>query len=278
VGKGRPRSVLTPAVTAVIEKTVNDSLHRPMSQTQLRDKLAQQGAPMSNSTLHRAKKELGIRGTMGTRKPERAFWPCNRKKRLAAVGLRRKWSKAHVRGIIWLDESEALRTSARVFQTPRGRDGKRVREMVPAADKKEEKVRFLVGAGNGEKFFFALPVRRVVRRDSDGRAIYPRGARRRNKGRKAGANAKANAPNRGETWTAARLIRISRPWIGKFKAARGLVIDNAGAHGKFAAYLRARGVNVIAHPPYSPDLNLAEDMIRDLKRDAEQSGLARDNC
>jgi hypothetical protein len=68
-----------------------------------------------------------------------------------------------------------------------------------------------------------------------------------------------------------------RPWLAKLKAARGVVFDNAGPHKKLAEFLSGHGVNVIAHPPHSPDLNLAEDVIRDLKHDAEQDGLPLTN-
>jgi transposase len=205
VSEGRPRSTRTPAAMKALEETVAEHKRKPMTHGALGRLLAKKGVKMAHSTLHAAKKELGIRGTLGARKPERAFWQVNRKKRLAAANERKKWSARFTRGIIWFDESEALRKSARVFQIPREADGTRERPIVPAADPKEEKVRFLVAFGNGHKLFHALPLRRAVKRDAQGRAKYPRGARRR-KAKAEGVNAKLNAPNKGETWTATKLI------------------------------------------------------------------------
>jgi hypothetical protein len=61
VGGGRPRTVVTPEAITEIKKEVADHKRKPLSHQQLRARLAAKHAKMSSSSLHRAKKELGIR-------------------------------------------------------------------------------------------------------------------------------------------------------------------------------------------------------------------------
>lgn len=276
VGGGRPRTVLTPEALETLKQTVKEHGRKPMTHEQLRTKAARKGAKMSSSSLHRGKKMIGIKGKKGQKKPERAFFPVNREKRLTAAEERMKWSKSFVNGIVWIDESEGLRESARVFQVMADANGRYEIPMVPAADTKEEKVRFIIGFGNGNRFFHALPLRRAVKRDATGRAVYPRGKDRR-KPKAAGVNAKLNKANQGETWTGDKLIQVVRRWLPQLKKATGVVLDNASPHIKLRAFLESKGVNVISHPPHSPDLNLAENVIQDLKRDAAVDGLPLTN-
>ena len=276
VGGGRPRTVLTPEALETLKKLVKEHGRKPLTHEQLRTKAARKGAKMSSSSLRRAKKEMGVKGKKAQKKPERAFWQVNREKRLAAAEERKPWTKKFVDGIVWIDESEGLRESARVFQVMADESGHFETPMVPAADTKEEKVRFIIGFGNGCRFFDALPLRRAVKRDATGRAVYPSGKDRR-KPKAAGVNAKLNKANQGETWTGDKLMKVVRKWLPELKKASGVVLDNASPHIKVRAFLKSKNVNVIDHPPHSPDLNLAENVIQDLKRDAAVGGLPLTN-
>jgi hypothetical protein len=274
-GGGREATVLTPAALKAVGDIVDAKKGWPMSHSDLLANLGKKKTTkMSSSSLSRAKAKLSIKGKRAALKPERAFYAVNKVKRLAAARERLPWTVRQLRRVVWIDESESMRTSARIVHVRANEDGKYERPMIPAADSKEEKVRFIIAFGNGLKFFHALPLKRAVRRNADGTAKIPKGARRRKA--KAG-NAKLNQANRGETWTSAKLIAVFRKLVPKLQRAFAVVLDNASVHKKLAEYLKQKGVNVVDHPPYSPDMNPAENVIRDLKHDVSKDGLAMTN-
>ena len=276
-GTGRPRTVRTPEVMQKIAAVVQQHANQPLSHEQLRATVAKKtGVRLSTNVLHHAKKELGIKGKTGRNKPEYAFFPVNRAKRVTAAKRRKRaWTKADRRKLVFMDESCAARRVKRIFQVPRGGDGKWARPIVPKADDKDEKVHFFVVIGYGTTFFKALAVRRPVLKDAQQNTIHRRGRQRRKKGK--ATTKRLNQPNQGQTWTAKRLKTILRPLLPKLKKASGVVLDNASAHKELRAYLERSGVTVFDHPPHSPDLNLAEDYIRDLKNEVMTNKLPRNN-
>lgn len=274
---GRPRTVCTPEVMDAVKKIVHEHRGKPLIAEQLRSLAAKEtGVDISVNMLQHIKKELGIKGKKGMKKPERAYWLVNRRKRLACVRKRAKWNPAMRRRIIWLDESCGSRQMSCWFQQPANKDGTFDRPSYPFANNKEENVHFLCFIGNGVTFFHALAVRRPVNRDKAGKAIYPKGKQRRKAGK--AANRKLNLPNEGETWTAERLKKLMKPHIKTFKDSAGVVLDNASSHKELRAYLEEHGVTVFDHPPHSPDLNLAENFICDIKRAARTDSLPVNNA
>jgi transposase len=274
---GRPRTVRTPEVMETVAAVVRACDNHPLTAEQLRARVTKTtGTFVSPNMLQHAKKELGIKGKKGQPKPERAFWDTNRRKRVKAAKKRiRIWPKAMRRKLVFMDESCAARDMSRFFQVTRGANGKWKRPIVPRVDGKEEKVHFFVAIGNGITLFKPLAVRRPPLRDGAGKARPRKGRQRRKKGKT--ANVRLNRPNAGQTWTAARLKTVLRPHLRRLKASAGVVLDNAGAHKELCAYLKRNGIKVFDQPPYSPDLNLAEDFIRDLKAATVTDQLPLDN-
>lgn len=279
-GSGRPRAARTPAMLAALNKVVDENKSRPMCHAQLQAAVVKEtGMNISRSSLQRAKRECGIKGKKGMGKPERAFYKQTREKRVKVAKERKRWTKAERRNLIFLDESCASRDCRKFFQVKADDDGKFPRPVMPKVDDKEEKVHFVVAIGgtgrNKVKFFKALAVRRPVLKDDEGNTIPRRGRYRRKAGKK--RTKKLNLPNHGQTWTADRLKRTFAPLIEKFKASAGVVFDNASSHKALRTYLEKKGVTVYDHPPNSPDLNLAEDFIRDIKQQAINDQLPSNN-
>ncbi len=259
---GRPLTENTAKKRAVLKKVLKRRKWKPTSNAELRAYSAKAGAVYSERTLRRAKKELGFRGRKGKKKPEAAFWPVNRNKRLDCAKARLKLSMEFLRKVIWIDQSEASRSSyCPTFQQEKGDP----HAHVPTADRKCEKVHFMHAIGNGWKSdFFHLPIRRAVVRGKDGKAIHPTLATgRRTKDPK---NAKLNLPNEGETWSIKTLMPIFKKWIPQLRRASAVVVDNATSHKQIGEMLRKAGVNVLPHSPYSPDMNLSENAHQDIKR------------
>jgi transposase len=263
---GRPRTARTLANTAVVKQVLKEGKWKPMTLGVLRARVAKRGVKLTKRSLRRLKvQDLNIRGKKGVKKPERAFWTVNRDKRLAVAKERLKLSKQFWSGVVWIDQSEKSRaTGATDYQLGQGET-----KFVPEADRKEEKVHFLIGIGNGWKSpFVSLPLRRAVVRDVDGNAIRPTVATGRRTANPA-VNAKKNAANQGETWTYERMKTILSSWLPGLKKATAVVIDNAPSHRQLRGFLESKGVKVLAQSPYSPDLNLVENVHADLKRQAE---------
>lgn len=281
VSPGRPRTARAPEVMEAAKTIAAKNKSTPMTHEAYRVKVVKATkVSMSTSSLARTKRELGVRGKAAMMKPERAFYKINLNKRVACAQKRLRWPVADVKRLVFLDESCGARNMNRIFQICTEADGSRERPIVPYADDKDEKVHFLVAIGCGKIFFFALAVRRAVVRDADGKAKTRKGRLRRKKGKTAtqrAANAQKNKANCGQTWTASRLKRTVRKLLDWLRNSAGVVMDNAPAHKQLREYLEQNDVTVHDHPPYAPDLNLAEDFIRDLKNKARTDSMPSNN-
>lgn len=266
---GRPRTARTPDTMKVLRSVLRQSEWKPTTLAQLRAKMAKRGKLMPLRTLRQAKKDCGYSGRRGKKKPERAFFKVNRDKRVTCAKARLRWTLPQLRRVIWLDQSECSRDGAgAVFQQRKGQG----HAMVPSADKKEEKVHWFLAIGNGWKSeLHTLAVRRATVRDEHGSAVH----RTASTGRRPAdplRNKVLNKPNEGETWTLQRVTAACRRWLPHLRKAFAVVVDNAPAHKGLLQFLRANGVNVADHSPYSPDLNLAENAHRDIKQGPRCAG------
>jgi transposase len=88
----------------------------------------------------------------------------------------------------------------------------------------------------------------------------------------AGKKSKLHFLPKGGSWTAKTLKKHCR---GLFTPGLKVVMDNAGAHGPLKAELMAHGVQVVPHPPWSPDLNPIENLWGTLKQKVQQRGPLR---
>ncbi len=258
---GRPRTSRTPENIAVVKQVLEESKWKPCSLRQLKAKCAKKKVVLPLRTLRQLKREdLDYWGRRGKKKPERAFWKCNRDKRILIAKERLKWTLAQTRRVIWIDQTQCSRDGVGVFQQQPGEE----HASCSVPDNKEEKVYFIVAIGNGFKAFDALPVCRPVKRDASGYAIRPKkGTGRREP---SASNKKLNTANEGEHWTFAKMKALCTKWLPHLKKAWKVVVDNAPAHKQLIPWLRSHGVKVADQAPYSPDHNLSENAHSDIKR------------
>lgn len=123
--------------------------------------------------------------------------------------------------------------------------------------------------------FEHLALRRCVLRDVDNPLNTERQPYR------VGVGPNANRANLGESWNAERLRQIftTPGWLRPLQRATGVVMDNAPAHKKLVEDLKEMyNINIIAHPPSSPDMNVIERMFAVIKdRNAQNVREARNN-
>ena len=85
----------------------------------------------------------------------------------------------------------------------------------------------------------------------------------------AGKKSALNVLKPGETWTAARLVKLIR---GLKQPGVEVVLDGASPHNRLKRELVATGATVLPHPPYSPDLNPIENVWAVVKAKAAAQG------
>lgn len=83
----------------------------------------------------------------------------------------------------------------------------------------------------------------------------------------AGKKSKLHFLAPGETWTAARLAPLIR---NLKRPGLEVVLDGASPHGRLKRELETAGAIVLPHPPYSPDLNLIENIWAYIKAKAAE--------
>jgi transposase len=270
---GRPRTTLTiECLAATDEIAVEHAMNnKALTGVVWRAKLKKRGHNVSARSLREAKNQLGLMTVKARLKPERAYYKVNRDRRVSCARERQKLTADQLRRIIWIDESEGQIQPIREFVVRKPAKGKtREPVFVENVDGKEEKVHFLIAIGNGWKSKFEhLPVRRPVDRDDEGKSIPRTKAR----GRRAKGNAdnkKLNQPNEGKTWNGDTLTPIFEKWLQspKFKSCYGVVLDNARPHSKIRELLEKHHINVLEHPPHSPDMNIIEHVHQTVKQRA----------
>jgi hypothetical protein len=215
---------------------------------------------MSMTTFRDTMKSAGLVNKPTIKKPEGMV--LNARARLLAAKARLRWTNQFSESVIYIDEACGQRDGGRRCTIPQG-----AKRTIVTQPGQGEKVRYLVGIGDGWKSTLEfLAVRRPVLKDKAGKTVsrtLAAGTRRKMGGTAAEkkTNAKKNKPNEGETWTADRIISIMKKprWLDALKNAGGVVLDaQHGFHKKVVEFLAEEGVNVIAHPANSPDMNLVE--------------------
>lgn len=242
-------------------------------------KTASKIAPIKSTSFKKLRKVAHVRSVVARAKPELSVFHAD--KRMEAAKERLAWSLEKVKGIIWIDETCGSRADGGL-QTQVLTDSAEYRQYgarnVPRPDPKCEKVHVLVGAsGIWKSPIEHLAVKKPVERHANGKAKYPTGAARRKFDKNnPGKNKLLNKANEGETWTTERLMKIllGPKWLPHLKKAPGVIIDNAPAHKAVIAALKKKGVNVIDHPPGSPDFNLCEQLHKELKGKYSERTLA----
>ncbi len=154
---GRPRTVRTQKNMRALRQTLVRNEYKPCNLKQLRAKLAKTaGIDFTLRTLRLAKRDLGYTGRRGKKKPERAFFKCNRDKRVEIAKERVKWTDVQLKKVIWIDQSQCSRDGVQIFQQRKGQPYVHC----PVPDNKEEKVHYVVAIVNGWKSKIEmLPVR-----------------------------------------------------------------------------------------------------------------------
>lgn len=238
-------------------------------------------APIKRASHLRLRKKAKVRSVVARPKPELSVFHAG--KRVEAANERLTWDLEKIKGIIWIDETCGSRADGGL-QTQVLTDSPEYQQYgAPSAcvPGQGEKVHALIGAScfwKGPVEHLAL--KKPVQRHANGKAKYPKGAERRKFDKNnPGKNKKLNMPNEGETWTGERLqkILLGPMWLPHLKEATGVIIDNAPAHKAVIAALKKEGVNVIDHPPGSPDFNLCEQLHKALKGKYTETTLAAMN-
>lgn len=269
-GSGRPATLNTAANQRVLQQVQRQHKHNTLTRQQFRAKVIvsrKRGSKakaelrgMSDTTFRRTMQAAALSSKKTIKKP--IGMVLKSKERLSEAKKRLRWTKEFANGIIYMDQSCGQRAGGTHCVVSEGQD----RTIVTHPDGKDEKVHFLVGIGNGWKSpFEALNLRPAVLKDANGNTVRRTLATGRVKKGKTpaerSANAKRNTANQGETWTADKIISIlrKRNWLPALKRATGVVLDaQHGFHKKVCEFLVEQGVNVIEHPPHSPDMNLVE--------------------
>ena len=75
-----------------------------------------------------------------------------------------------------------------------------------------------------------------------------------------------------ETWTGDRVQEVFEDMFAQKTLKRGhtVLMDNPNTHNKAKKYLAKKGVNLVKHPPMSPDLNPIENLFKCIKAEVKK--------